>query len=174
MHYVQWFTHKIEVFSPNKGTSNPWLLQLLRDVVKTPGCCNPSAPPALACAFPWHGGKMTAIFPGLMVTFQSGRNKCQDGREWTSVSGKQHFSRNLQRTSTLVSWSALVKWPSQQQGTPGKFFKLGSIVSPNKIISNEEERKCKLVKQLAMSATNILTTKVTIMESSFSLRFDSD
>lgn len=28
--YVQWSAHKIEAFSPNKRTSNPWLLQLLR------------------------------------------------------------------------------------------------------------------------------------------------
>lgn len=72
----------------------------------------------------------------------------------------------------MSPWAALVKWPPQQQGTPGKFFKLEALFPQTKYISKEEERKCKLVKQLAMSATNISTTKITIMESLFSQCFD--
>ena len=109
-HYVQWFMQRWGLFfSPSKRSSGPWLLQPLKDVIKTPGCCYQSASPTLACGFQWHGCRMTAKPPGLMLTFQSWKEKeCQDGREWASVSGKQNSSRNLQQTSTYVSLASTV------------------------------------------------------------------
>lgn len=131
----------------------PRRLQLLQDVIKTPGCGYQPA-----CGFQWHGCKMMAIPPGLKLTFQTGQRK-RDKREGSGhlYQESKTFLEIFSRLSLISHWPPLchMATPLSKGAWGFFFFKLGTLSPQTKYISKEEEKKMH-IRWLAVSATNIL------------------
>ena len=122
----------------------PRPLQLLQDVMKTPGCGYQPA-----CGFQWHGCKMMAIPPGLKLTFQTGQRKSD---KWEGsghlYQESKTFLEIFSRLSLISHWPPLchMATPPPQQRSLRIFFFLswGHCLPKQNILAKKRRKKCTL------------------------------